>query len=65
MQANWQLFSQKIASFSGPSFEVHFAKILAVWGQLVVLQIGQDFPELEEEAFAGFVAVGVHVEIQP
>ena len=42
--------------------EVIFTIVLAAWGQLVMLQRGQHFLKLQEEPFAGFVAVGVHVE---
>ena len=47
-----------------PTFELHIVirKIFAAFGQLVVLEGGQQVFQLEEEAFAGFVVVGVHVE---
>ena len=44
------------------SFEIILAEILAVGGQLMVYQRGQDLLQLEEQAFAGGVAVGVHVK---
>ena len=44
------------------SFEIILAEILAVGGQLMVYQRGQYLLQLEEQAFAGGVAVGVHVE---
>ena len=37
-------------------------EVLAPWGQLVVLQTGQHVAQLQEEALAGRVLVGVHVE---
>ena len=43
--------------------EVEVAVVLAVRGEVVVLKVGKEFFELEEEAFAGEVAVGVHVEL--
>ena len=43
--------------------EVEVAVVLAVRGEVVVLEVGKEFFELEEEAFAGEVAVGVHVEL--
>ena len=43
--------------------EVEVGVVFAVRGELVVLEVGEEFFELEEEAFAGEVAVGVHVEV--
>ena len=43
--------------------QIVLAEILAPNGQLVVLQMGQDLLQLEEEAFAWLVAVGIHVEM--
>ena len=37
-------------------------EVLAPLGQLVVLEVGQQLLQLEEEPLAGFVAVGEHVE---
>ena len=45
--------------------QIVLAEVLAVGRQLVVHKMGQDLLELEEEAFAGGFAVGVHVEGQP
>ena len=42
--------------------QVVVAEVLAAEGELVVHEMGQDVLELEEEALAGRVAVGVHVE---
>ena len=42
--------------------QVVFAEVFAALWQLMMLQIGQHFLELEEEAFAGFVVIGEHVE---
>ena len=42
--------------------QVVVAEILAVGWQLVVLQRGQDLLQLQEEALARRIAVGVHVE---
>ena len=47
--------------FSG---EVKVAEVLAAGGQLVVNQRGQQLLQLHEEAFAGLVAVGEHVEVK-
>ncbi len=38
------------------------AEVLAAWGKLVMNQGGQDLLELEEEALAGLIAVGIHVK---
>ena len=43
--------------------QIVLAEILAPNGQLVVLQMGQDLLQLEEEAFAWFVTVGIHVKM--
>ena len=43
-------------------FQVILAEVLAVRWQLVVHQIGQQFLQLQEESFAGRVAVWEHVE---
>ncbi len=43
--------------------EVEVGVVLAMWGEVVVLKVGKEFFELEEEAFAWEVAVGVHVEL--
>ena len=45
----------------------HFSRVclpevLAALGQLVVLQVGEHLSQLHEEAFAGCVAVGIHVQ---
>ena len=42
--------------------EVEVAVVLAVRGEVVVGEVGEEGLELEEEALAGEVAVGVHVE---
>ena len=42
--------------------EVVVAEVLAVGWQLVVLERGQNLLQLQEEALAGGVAVGEHVE---
>ena len=42
--------------------EVVVAEVLAVGRQLVVLERGQNLLQLQEEALAGSVAVGEHVE---
>ena len=42
--------------------EVEVGVVFAVRWKVVVLKVGKEFFELEEEAFAGEVAVGVHVE---
>ena len=39
-----------------------FAEVFTSWGELVVLQGGEQGLQLQEEALAGQVAVGVHVE---
>ena len=41
---------------------VILAEVLAAWRELMVLKVGQDFLQLEEEALAGFVTIGIHVE---
>ena len=41
---------------------VEVGVVLAVRGEVVVGEVGEEGLELEEEAFAGEVAVGVHVE---
>ena len=43
--------------------EVEVGVVFAMWGKVVVLKVGEEGLELEEEAFAGEVAVGVHVEL--
>ena len=43
--------------------EVEVAVVLAVRWEVVVGEVGEEGFELEEEAFAGEVAVGVHVEV--
>ena len=48
----------------GVELEVEVGVVLAVRGELVVGEVGEEGLELEEEAFAGEVAVGVHVEGQ-
>ena len=45
--------------------EVVVAEVLAVGWQLVVLERGQNLLQLQEEALAGCVAVGEHVEPTP
>ena len=45
-------------------FNIELAIVFAVWWELVVHQRGQHLPQLQEEALAGCVAVGVHVEGQ-
>ena len=42
--------------------EIKLAIILATRWQLMMLEVWQNLLQLEEEAFAGFVAVGIHVE---
>ena len=42
--------------------EVEVGVVFAMWGEVVVGEVGKEFFELEVEAFAGEVAVGVHVE---
>ena len=42
--------------------EIKLAIILATRWQLMVLEVGQNLLQLEEEAFAWLVMVGVHVE---
>ena len=42
--------------------EIVVREVLAAWGQLVMHQRGQHFLKLQEEPFAGLVAVGIHVE---
>ena len=41
--------------------EIEFAVVLTVGWQLVVFEVGQHLLQLEEEALAGLVAVGIHV----
>ena len=43
--------------------QIVLAEVLAVGRQLVVHKMGQDLLELEEEAFAWDIAVGVHVKL--
>ena len=38
------------------------AIVLVAWGQLMMLETGQDVAQLEEEPLSGGVLVGVHVE---
>ena len=45
--------------------EVVVAEVLAVGWQLVVLERGQDLLQLQEEALAGCIAVGEHMEEPP
>ena len=42
--------------------QVVVAEVLAVGRQLVVDKGGQDALQLQEEAFAGLVVIGIHVE---
>ena len=42
--------------------QIVLAEVLAAQGQLMVLQAGQVALQLQEEALARLVAVGVHVE---
>ena len=63
MQAFCQIFLRDFAIIFALRFEEKFTEIFAVWRELVVLQSWQDFLELEEESFAGEVAVGEHVEV--
>ena len=45
----------------GEASHVVLAEVLAARWQLVVLEVGQQLAQLQEEALAGLVAVGVHV----
>ena len=65
MQAFCQLFLLNLKVFFVPHFEVKFAEIFASQGQLMMLQIGQNLLQLEEEPFAGLIAVGKHMKFQP
>ena len=42
--------------------DVVVAVVFTIRWELVVGEVGEEVAELEEEAFAGEVAVGVHVE---
>ena len=43
--------------------EVEVGVVFAMWREVVVGEVGEEGLELEEEAFAWEVAVGVHVEV--
>ena len=58
---NGALIFEREYSTTAP--DIVIAEVLAAGRQLVMLKRGQDFAKLEEEAFAGFVAVGIHVEL--
>ena len=58
---NWHLLFGQTRGSAPTCGEIEFAVVLTVGWQLVVFQVGQYLPELEEEALAGLVAVGIHV----
>ncbi len=41
---------------------IEISEVLAVGWQVMMLEIGQEGFQLEEESFAGLVAVGIHAE---
>ena len=45
-------------------FYVELAEVFAVGWQLMMLERGQHFFELQEESLAGLIAIGKHVEGQ-
>ena len=57
------LFHNSQFSIINSQFNEHFAKVFAPLGQLMMLQIGQDLLQLQEESLARHIAVGKHVEV--
>ena len=55
-------FAGETGGHSGEGLEVVVAEVFAGGREVVVLEVGEEVFELEEEAFAGEVAVGIHVE---
>ena len=42
--------------------DIILAEVLAIGWELMVFKVGEYFLQLEEEAFAGLVTIGIHME---
>ena len=62
MHKNTKLGFHLHALVRAEAFQIILAEILASWGQLVMNQMGENLPELQEEAFAGRILIRKHVE---